>query len=150
MKKLFIFLLCAGLLMSCAAGQKRTADEGITISINAARSDASRRIADFLKAEGYAIEHVNPATGYIETRPRRSTYEPVIRKISTIESQFMSAAEMSLWGPLMCTTVIKAAAPQPGKLLIKASIYKDNLELDFLRSAKLTDYYAREIARILK
>jgi len=103
-------------------------------------SDTSRRVSEFLKTEGYSIETINSKTGSVETRPLRSTYEPIIRKIAALESQFMSAAEMSLWGPVMCTSVVKVAVPKPGNLLVQASVYKDNLELDFIRSAKLTDY----------
>lgn len=150
MKQIILLLLCAGLLISCATEQKRTAREGLTIPVNTTQADVSIRVAAFLKSEGYSIKSINSNTGYIETYPLRSTYEPVIRKIAEIESQFMSAAEMSLWGPLMCTRFVKITAPKPGNLLIQASVFKDNSELDILRSAKLTDYYARKLARIFK
>ncbi len=150
MKRLILIVLCAGFLLNCATEPKRTAHEGLTIPVNTNQADISRRVADFLEAEGYTIETINSQTGLIETRPLRSTYEPVIRKISIIEAQFMSAAEMGLLGPIMCTTIIKVAVPRPGNLLVRASVYKDNQEMDFIRSAKLTDYYAKVLARILK
>jgi hypothetical protein len=150
MKRLIFSLLCAVILISCAAEQKRKAHEGLTIPANTTQAGISLRIAEYLKTEGYSIKAINTETGFIETRPLRSTYEPVIRKIAVLESQFISAAEMSLLGPLMCTTVVKVAVPKPGNLLVHASVFKDNDELDVLRSAKLSDYYAREIARILK
>ena len=149
MKRLILFLLCIVLLISCATEQKRTAREGLIIPVNTT-ADTSRRVSEFLKSEGYSIKTTNSKTGNVDTLPLRSTYEPIIRKIAALESQFMSAAEMSLWGPVMCTSVVKVAVPKPGNLLVQASVYKDNSELDYLRSAKLTDYYAREIARILK
>ncbi len=150
MKRLILILLCAALLASCAAKQIMTAREGLTIPVNTAQANMTGRVSDFLKSDGYSINIINSETGYIETLPLRSSYEYVIRKIAVADSKFMSAAEMGLLGPLMCTTVVKISIPKPGNLLVLASVYKDNMELDEIRSAKLTDYYARKIAELLK